>query len=76
MPHNATCVETQFDLLFGLGQETLFAWETGYMVGRVRNGQHSFSSRERTAQAGQGREGGITMRHGQRLLGLISLKGT
>ena len=32
-------METQSDLLIGLGQDTLFAWGTGYMVagGGVRN---------------------------------------
>ena len=27
IPHNVAQVETQFDLLIGLGQGTLFAWE-------------------------------------------------
>lgn len=32
IPQRATPVETQFDLLLGLGQDTLFACGTGYMV--------------------------------------------
>ena len=44
--------------------------------GLVRKGWHSFSGREWAAQAGQGGGKGITMRLGQSLLGLISLKGT
>ena len=44
--------------------------------GQVRNGPHSFSSREWAARAGQGGGRSSTMRHGQSLLGLISLKGT
>ena len=39
IPHGVTWVETQSDLI-GLGQDTLFAWGTGYTVadGGVRNG--------------------------------------
>ena len=31
IPHNVDWVENQFDLLFGLGEDTLFAWGTGYI---------------------------------------------
>ena len=64
-----------FDLLIGFGQEPLFAWWIGYIRGGVRNGRHSFPNREWAAHVAQDRGRDIIMRHGQRLLGLISLKG-
>ena len=34
IPKSATRVEPPFALLIGVGQDTLFAWGTGYMVAR------------------------------------------
>ena len=44
--------------------------------GGVRKGWQSFPKREWATQAAQGGGRGAAMRHGQRLLGLISSKGT
>ena len=59
---------------FGAGH--LICMRNRLCGGRVRNGWHSFSSRKWAAPADQGGERGITMRHGQRLWGLISFNWT
>ena len=56
--------------LIGFWQDTLFAWGIGY----IEASEEWVTFLPRLAVQGEGRR--ITMRQGQRLLGLISLKGT
>ena len=69
------CTLCCFDLLIGSGRGHLTCMGNRLCRGGVRNGRHSFSSRVWEGPAGQGPRSSITMRHGQRLLGLISSQG-